>query len=1664
MSSSSFYLNTLHLIHNLKTDNPSTSELLGLLGQSDIDLTELNILRNESETAIGKNLQQNIDASLLKEADMLTSEEKKFKVFRRETPFISSRIPASSPTWARGAKPAHTLGPFLSLDGRNFWFDFYFYERLIPVYVSGDAAPVMLLPLHIFLFQGSTIKYNVGDGSIWMRADLFAAGLTNTHYFGLNINSGELEMSEAHDIINDTLTINGSELFRLKLILNNTFINTGTGIEGIDARNAVVKLPEAVEFEFSSGKFSMRALSGSSWELYRDERNFTWQQAGAVVFNTFLNRLVFPLDTDKSRFKIENCNSDFFNISEKAKVVSSGWCLNVAQMNTAQPFTVGGNGALGILCGNGLQYKWKGLAKLPGILNMNAPLIMAEPGKFSVSDAFPLFKQHTELYNLWKRDASGDIRTIAELLLKKDKPFIYYCDQAGYESVAASVDANFETDKPFKADGTSVSPKTIDSLYIKYVTPTLRNMFVYDLDMLLQANPSFNHLQKPEIFQFAITNAYMITTPPSSLLLTGSFDDENVIVNGMLNIAYGLFILTPILPHPYTANLQLTEFGVNAQQLKDIREVTEWYPLLTNYVMSTCVWDDANMGGDTVNVDFELLTDLYRTLTNQTSGPEVTKQATMQMMQQDILEEFSLVENGITNNDTYGRNLFSLLDLSTNYDLFGVNMMWNGKRYLSISNSTATTISTGVVTIEKMNLQTPMALLNAFTLPHISWEPVNNRAKAQSGYPPIGILSFRDNGPPTIFSQIDFNPLDIDPLKYMERFRENIINSKIFSYAIFGLPHGKVSLAFLNHFSEKYASVKGNYDFIRPEFKESNNNKVRGGLQFRISASNEFENRPMIPGVTNQLSNLVHNNSNIPQSVLGGVVHQIFLNNFYLKEGTTDRQLKPGGVPITHIDFSGYGASMFSDWRNPKALIAQVSQTRFDVLIGRVSHEIVQVVSILYPWGIKVVRTITLYRSENAVIYREDSGWVAQSEGLFDFYFKLESGEIKNPFSFHPGHIKGLFNIHNIKDVDEEHIKFPYNIGIGENFFDGIKVGPSTSNIVGEAEFAAVTFDADVEIENISSGESNGKVAGKSFKGYLQVSPQAVPINAAALKKIFEQQQNSIGGSVDCTMKIGGSKQLMKVNRIDVSASFQNGNINDHIFVVAAKGSIQLPSEGSWSIVEVDKGTGDVAPVTNKQSVPVIRKGEIDRGKRSDATTKFVFVSGVAGRDSISRIAFADSLVANNIFMKRYGYVQNTGSQKLLLTDPRIDKDKSAELISEAPLLADTYRLLNSKGPFPNLGNAIKIEAVAEAVTNILPDGMQKSITGFKVPKDSSGKSAKFDIIGKDGEALHMYVDYQGLPSSETVINYVTDSVGANPEDKWKSNLDNISVAVDMGPFKKLLTISGDMKSQSSFDPKMELGNAPQLTLCPELRPIYEILEFLSNLDPSNPVEAIKKGLKIYMSNTADSWEYKFKAEKVIPVVRFPFDSINYNSPTTPIKLDAYFKIGCYFNQPIKIPNAIDQLIPSAGAYLELGADLRIMCFSLAAATVYATGRAQVSLSADIKNNAKLYFKFGFGIELCVGLPVIGSVSVMYLVGVDMELTEKALTVGAFIYFRGRAEILGGIVTITIQIEAAGKIRKELNGGPTNCFAVCTFALDISIFLIINISFTETWGETRQIA
>ena len=72
--------------------------------------------------------------------------------------------------------------------------------------------------------------------------------------------------------------------------------------------------------------------------------------------------------------------------------------------------------------------------------------------------------------------------------------------------------------------------------------------------------------------------------------------------------------------------------------------------------------------------------------------------------------------------------------------------------------------------------------------------------------------------------------------------------------------------------------------------------------------------------------------------------------------------------------------------------------------------------------------------------------------------------------------------------------------------------------------------------------------------------------------------------------------------------------------------------------------------------------------------------------------------------------------------------------------------------------------------------------------------------------------------------------------------------------------------------------------------------------------------------------------------------------------------------------------------------------------------------------------------------------------------------------YQGHAELAAGLVSVTITIEAKGTIKDRVSdkslsgGGRTDLEAQITFGLDISVFLVIDISFSKSWSEQRQIA
>jgi hypothetical protein len=569
----------------------------------------------------------------------------------------------------------------------------------------------------------------------------------------------------------------------------------------------------------------------------------------------------------------------------------------------------------------------------------------------------------------------------------------------------------------------------------------------------------------------------------------------------------------------------------------------------------------------------------------------------------------------------------------------------------------------------------------------------------------------------------------------------------------------------------------------------------------------------------------------------------------------------------------------------------------------------------------------------------------------------------------------------------------------------------------------------------------------------------------------------------------------MRLGVFDVSNSFA-ANGADPIFVAAGRGSVILPKDGSWGMVKHQQGTGEVTPVPENLSVPLIRIGKlIKQGGQlvldKDPATQLL---RLANPTEILRAAVSDTV--------NYGFLHSTDTQKALILTPSFKQGLDKLLSKTPPLFADAFRIVNSKGVFPNIGDAVSnfgdVISLAkngtEFAQNALTDGGKQVLELMQIDKVVSGvkeegykllkKVEEFDLPATEwvlieiGGAFKIYIEYKadnvqkpnngGSKNLTGALNFDVDSFANNLADRWKSRMANVGLVVDLGPIKRLMTIKGnwDAKKGAEAQYKGSDGDpdfpSPQIEFAPELQPVIEILQILQDLQGENYKDAFQKGLKLAMSNKAGTWEYKFDAAKEIPVVRFPMPNEVYNQPTVPLKLEAGLRLGAYFNAALKVTTDPKQVLPTAGGYLEFYGRLSVMCVSLAAATVYAVGQVDLRIGADTKTGPFLAMKFGFGAQLVVGLPVVGNVSVLFMTGVEIYVDSIKVNVTASLLFQGHAELLGGLVAVTITIEAKGTISRA--NDRTDLAAQVTFGLDISIFLVINISFSTSWQEQRQIA
>ncbi|HCG02009.1 MAG TPA: hypothetical protein DEV93_15880 [Chloroflexi bacterium] len=1566
------------------------------------------------------------------------------RVFRREMPVRTSQHPASVPPWAAGMEVDHTLGPFIDETGRRLWFDFF--RRVRAITLARGTDQFVRVPIRGFLTGQE--QYELAAGSVWLRSQLFTPTAPAGAFSGLRITGGTISFTGPVTVSGDTIVIGASDVCGLALDLDQPAPDVATGTTtGADAKDLDIQLPAHVTITCRPGSATVDVASDALQQLFGVTYRYTYDAASPVTFDAALNRIVVPFTTDAANVTSPIVRSDLIALEGEGAILASFWALPVTVTAIGDLGNAAGAGALVMRVGAGLHARWAGLDKGP--IRLNACAILTEPGRIAITAPQSVGRAQ-QSFRMWdEENPDRVVRAVTRLTYTSAFLLLYNCLSSGAEAIAANdVTADADIDRPLAADGQRPAVHAPAANVILAEINAERYVYLWAVRIIqkLLLAPQSGELKATS---FALRNAFTRTIGPDDFYLIGAWQAPDELRSGFLALVWPMSLFMPTLPDPYVTNYipALRERRVAAAGGRlpvSLVSIVQWSDPATAVLRLLLVPEGPSSEG------FLALSGVPSQSPEQAAAPTpmgqaktllhslaaVRVNAIAETQQEDAANEAKL--HGLFQDSLkVGPEQIVLLDVSTNADLFGVGIGIADRRRHQQSGAQLP------FSVEGMDLVTNAFNTRIYTLPQIQWEPVQTVQNPDvQPYPFPSPVTSETTGDPTLIGTDAYKLVPIAPLQVVEAFLSEYNDAAASARlgALFSLPFGMKAAALLqrpHNVFQRGAIVRYN----RPEFTTP---QVTGGLQVSIIAGSSLfglqSESPHFSGATIQTRNLIElltgaipvDADGKPLSVLGPVVDTIFNNEF-----------KPAGnnprVPLERLDISGYGASIFSDWLNPDAAIAATSQTKFDVVIGRTSHEIVQVKSILYPWAVPVVRTITIQRTSGGGVTRYDSGWHAQGAGVYDFSYK-DAMDVAhpNPYEIHPGVIGGVFNVTGIRDTGRTYRQPAAN--------------PDDDVIMQE-----VFFDGDVRIESVLTGGANDLVPSRKQRGFVQLSPYQKPLTPQQFYDLLAAE-GALGGPVDCVVNVGESGQHMRVVLADVAGVSDAGGI---VLVSTAHGLLSLPKEGAWSLAKRRTAGTEIVSLDEDGALPLIREAKL----AVTPTQPYRF----ADPADIKRASTPDT---------DYGLLHSTGSQKVIFLRPTIASGDPHIRSAIDPLFADSYAILGSKGIFPAVDQTFPLGG-GGGVLDVLGDArLRLSSPGtFTAPPGLTR-----DLL-RTGTS-RIYVDYSDTNSGGATsdVHYAFDSTAPVP---WTAAVRNHSIVIDLMGLTGLIVVTSDLAAEFGAKPNL---SAPVMKFGPVLQPIVDLLSFFGNFD-------MAQAFRVDLGNaTTDSWQPKWKASLLGMKLEFPLlrirafgvhvggateaaqEAFEAATPLPPLKLEIELEIEGHYNM---LPFSFTSSDPTAdiskaghdmlsvGASLKFGGELHILCVALSPTLgLYFYGMLELEFGVDSKEGESFEFKVAVGLELATKWPIVGDVSISMAVGLDMEFKSTGHGMFALMVFKGEAELLDGVIVIGIHIEAKGGDETETEDGVDNTYAVCEveFAAEVTLAFVIHFEFDVTWQEKKQLS
>ncbi|KAK0509896.1 hypothetical protein JMJ35_007290 [Cladonia borealis] len=1267
------------------------------------------------------------------------------------------RGPLTQPLGNGREAVTRSLGPFLDGEHRPVILDVITPIPLVGIQWAGASQPFLFVdPASA---SGTSNAMTLGAGSVWIASSQFAAGSPNPSFIGLSIQSGTISFGQ-------TITMDARPIIVPNAALVELVVETQpNGISSASPSKPTVSVPAKATFTFqNSGSAAGGALTAAddmSVSFFGSSKQFTLQSASPVLIDD-PPRIEFLFKPESEQFVVNTPTSTIAQFSGEMSIKSVAWSLNVTQENANVLAQASGAGSLSMTLADGLTASV-----------VDGRSVKCGPCSLTVdSDFYSIVGTSGTTLNVpWP------ITPISNALItaRTPKPFEYayqqqFSDDTEMFELILSIDASF--DQPRTVDGARI-------LVIGSGSCTFSRMGT-SKQTLIDGSPVTTS-SSPLSYHYALKNTLLELSPPTRLEIT-VVEKNGSRLQASINMFSNLRTAIPFLPDPYVTNTD----PLAVQSTRDASAMV--VQIAVSFPTST-----AN-----AQVDISFI--------QATSDPSASNLRSLLLSNGNLIQPLA----SFSTESVINRSLPFWLDVSSSISQFGLGLAAQG----GSTDSTTDTAAQVTPEVTDLMLNVDNRNVDVAALPIIQWEPVYTPDpmvfldSTNQTQPFPSPLRYSDSGPITRFSTNSATLVPFNPRAAIDSLIDGWKTQQDSVTAVFTLPFGMIAQATLSH-PILLGFPSPRLLQVQPSFKSS---VMEGGDQISILGvaprrlsipqlvSPAVADSASIPGTAQQLQNTLAN-TNPPLTAISSAGTDVMTKAF----NDTFNSDQTGKIPVTRVDISGFGASMFSDWRkadtNSETAITKV---QFDVMVGRTAREVIQLASVLH-WIVKVklVRTITIERLNSGVVVRHDSNWQPASDG----FFAPENVT-------HAGIVAAVNSITNIRDV---------NTG-----------PPVTVNNPGDPthpiQLVAVMFDCMLQVQNAVAGSTSQGTPVRDAIGYVQTTVGGT-LSAVQFTQLLSNVGGSLGGGIDCTARIGGSGQLMRLQQVTIAAS--SPPTGDNQFCIATWGSPVFPGGGQWSFLTVSAGD-DSPKAISKNGVPLIIEGPA--GQMPTANSPFRFSDP------------SDLFKLTNPGVN-YCLCHTTGSQKLLLPRPIIRPAAPWAVTTDTtgnPLLADPFALGTSTGPFPRFAVCIPfLDANYQLFISASGD--------FKLQLEPNSTSTSFTLpatrrilaSSDNHRGVVFSGDDQGHPAT---VDISIDT--SNTTLPWSFSLQNFSLISECPTFgdgqpdpiasSEVSRIIGSIVS----DPQQgtQVSRQPTFQFGPAMKPVKEALAFLDQFGLIPP-------LTIHMTN-----------------------------------------------------------------------------------------------------------------------------------------------------------------------------------------------------------------------